>query len=92
MSDHVFKFCLYIAGDGPNSVQAISNLNAVCSEYLEDRHEIEIVDVLREPQRALADRVFLTPLLLKVSPAPVRKIVGTLGQRKILLQALDLNV
>jgi circadian clock protein KaiB len=89
--DH-FKIRLYVAGNGPNSAQAIANLNALCSEYLKDRHEIEIVDVLREPQRALADSVFLTPMLLKVSPAPIRKIVGTLGQREILLQALDLKV
>jgi circadian clock protein KaiB len=85
-----FKFRLYVAGDGPNSTQAIANLNALCHEHLPERHEIEIVDVLREQQRALADGVMLTPLLVKLSPAPVRKIVGTLSQRDPVLQALGL--
>jgi KaiB domain len=56
-----FKFRLYIAGDGPHSVQAVANLNALCCEHLAERHEIEIVDVLHEPQRALDDKVMLTP-------------------------------
>jgi circadian clock protein KaiB len=87
-----FKFRLYVAGDGPNSLQAIANLNALCREHLPERHEIEIVDVLREQQRALADGVMLTPLLVKLSPAPIRKIIGTLSRREPVLQALGLPI
>ena len=89
-SDH-FKFRLYVAGDGPNSTQAIANLHALCRELLPERHEIEVVDVLREQQRALADNVMLTPLLVKLSPAPIRQIVGTLSRRDPILQALGLS-
>jgi|GEM_PF-3804989 len=66
---------LYVAGDGPNSAQAMANLNAICGEHLAERHEIEVVDVPREPQRALSDIMMLTPLLVKLSPAPMRKII-----------------
>ena len=41
-----FTFRLYVAGDAPNSTQAIANLRALCSEHLPERYEIEIVDVL----------------------------------------------
>jgi len=85
-----FKFRLYVAGDAPNSRQAIANLNAVCREYLEEKHEIEIVDVLRNPDRALANGILLTPMLVKLSPGPIRKIVGSLSQRETLLEALGL--
>ena len=85
-----FKFRLYIAGDGPNSTQAVANLDALCREHLAERHEIEVIDVFREPQRALADRVVLTPMLVKVSPGPVRKIIGCLSQTKSALLALGL--
>lgn len=87
-----FKFRLYVAGDAPNSTQAIANLGVLCREHLPERHDIEVVDVLRDPQRALADGVLLTPLLVKLSPAPIRKIVGNLSQRVPLLQALGLPV
>ena len=85
-----FKFRLYVAGEAPNSAQAIANLRTICLEYLPAQHDIEIVDVLRDPERALADDVLLTPLLVKLSPGPVRKIVGNLSQREPLLQALGL--
>jgi circadian clock protein KaiB len=85
-----YRFRLYIAGDSPNSAQAVFNLNALCREYLPGRHHIEIVDVLPEPKRALADGILLTPTLVKLSPNPVRKIIGTLSQLNPVLMALDL--
>jgi circadian clock protein KaiB len=83
-----FKFRLYVAGDASNSTQAVANLNALCREHLPERHEI--VDVLSEPQRALADGVILTPMLMKLSPGPIRKIVGSLSRIKTVLESLGL--
>jgi circadian clock protein KaiB len=87
-----FKFRLYVAGDTQNSAHAIANLSAICATHLAGRHETEIVDVFQEPKRALADGIFMTPTLTKLSPAPVRRIVGTLGDRATVLQALGLDV
>jgi circadian clock protein KaiB len=84
----VYKFLLYVAGDAPNATQALANLTAFCRAHLPGAHEIEVVDVFREPKRALADGIFLTPTLVKLSPAPRRRIVGTLSDPQPLLQAL----
>jgi len=86
-----FKFRLYIADDAPNSAQAVGNLAALCRAHLSGRNEIEVVDVFREPKRALADGIFMTPTLLKLTPAPTRRIVGTLSQTQTVLRALDLE-
>ena len=83
----VFRFRLYTAGDAPSSAQAIANLTALCRTHLRDRHEIEIVDVFREPKRALTDGIFMTPTLVKLAPSPARRIVGTLSQTQTVLQA-----
>jgi circadian clock protein KaiB len=92
MSRHArFKFRLYVAGEAPNSAQAVANLTALCRTYLHDRHEIEIVDVFREPKRALADGILMTPTLVKLAPSPARRIVGTLSQMQPVLQALGLE-
>lgn len=85
------KFRLYIAEDAENSAQAVANLTAFCRAHLPDRHEIEVVDVFREPKRAMADRILMTPTLIKLVPSPVRRIVGTLSQPHILLHALGLE-
>jgi circadian clock protein KaiB len=87
-----FKFRLYVAGDAQNSAQAIANLNALCRVHLLDRHDIEIVNVFREPKRALADGILMTPTLVKLAPSPApRRIVGTLSQTQPVLQALGLE-
>lgn len=91
MSRHPkFTFRLFVAGDAPNSVRAIANLAAFCREQLADRYAIEIVDVFREPKRALAEGIFMTPTLVALTPPPVRRIVGTLSQTQTVLLTLGL--
>lgn len=87
----IFKFRLYVAGDAPNSAQAVANLTALCRKHLLDRHEIDIVDVFREPKRALEDRIFMTPTLVKLAPSPALRIVGTLSETQTVLQAIGLE-
>jgi len=86
-----FKFRLYVAGDAQNSTLAVSNLSSLCRTYLPGRHEIEVVDVFLQPKRALADGILMTPTLVKVSPSPLRRIIGTLSHQEPLLQALGLE-
>jgi len=90
-SPPVYAFRLYVAGQAMNSALAAVNLNALCRSHLAGRHTIEIVDVFREPGRALADGIFMTPTLVKLAPGPVRRIVGNLSQTPTLLLALGLE-
>ena len=85
-----FHFRLYVAGDAPNSLRAVANLRELCREHAPERHEIEIVDVIREPHRALADGVLLTPTVVRLSPGPPCRIVGNLSQRETVLATLGL--
>jgi circadian clock protein KaiB len=87
----VYNFRLYIAGDTVNSTQALANLSALCRMYLPERHKIEIVDVFREPKRALEERILMTPTLVKLGPTPAGRIIGTLSQTELVLQALGLE-
>jgi len=86
-----FQFLLYVAGGTQNSVLAVANLTALCRAHLPGRHEIEVVDVFKESGRALADRIFMTPTLIKLAPSPVCRVVGTLSQPEKLLQVLGLE-
>jgi circadian clock protein KaiB len=82
---------LYIAGDAPNSLQAIGNLEAICREYLKDGHKLEVVDVLKHPRRAMAEGIVVTPSLAKLSPSPVARIVGNLSDKAKVLLALGIG-
>jgi circadian clock protein KaiB len=87
----LFKFRLYVAADTLNSAQAVANLNALCRAHLPGRHEIEIVDVFEEPQRALAENIRMTPTLLKLEPSPARRIIGSLAKTQLVLDMLGLE-
>ena len=86
----LYKFRLYVAGDAANSLAAIGNLREICDRHLPGRHQIELIDVLLEPMRALADGVFMTPMLVKLAPLPVRKMIGSLSSLATVLQTLEL--
>lgn len=79
---------LYVAGNAPNSVRAISNAQAVCDAHFASHYELEIVDLLEHPQRALTDGVIVTPTLIRLLPLPIQKVIGTLGDTERLLLAL----
>jgi circadian clock protein KaiB len=89
--DYTYKFRLYVAGHTPVSHQALAELRAACRTHLRDRHEIEIVDITRNPQRAVQDGIFMTPALVRVEPAPIKKFIGTFGLTEPLMQSLELD-
>ena len=78
---------LYVAGRAPNSLRAISNLEAICGAHFTG-HQLEIVDMLKEPRRAMADRIIVTPTLLKVLPLPAGRVIGDLSDTAQVLLVL----
>lgn len=86
-----YDFRLYVAGDTPHSTQARVNLGALCRKHLPGCYKIQIVDVFKDPRRAMVDGIFMTPTLVKLAPIPVRTIVGTLSHAASFLEALGLD-
>ena len=91
MTPEVYHFRLYVAGQTPNSLLAIANLRRLGATHLPGRHEIEIVDLVLEPKRALLESIFMTPTLVSSLPYPGRRIVGTLSNTEPILQILGLG-
>ena len=89
-SNAAYVFRLYYAGGAPNSVRALANLYAICRKHFPESHRIELIDVLKEPLRALADAVLVTPTVVKLSPAPELQIIGNLSEEEEVLRALGL--
>ena len=82
---------LYIADNAPNSIQAVANLAAICKQHLEGQFQLEIIDVIEYPLRALSDGILVTPSLAKLSPSPAAKIIGNLSDKSSVLHALGIN-
>jgi circadian clock protein KaiB len=78
---------LYVAGRGPNSLRAIANVKAICSVHFAC-HQLEIVDMIKNPRRAMADGIIVTPTLLKVLPLPAGRVIGDLSDTSQVLLIL----
>lgn len=72
---------LYVAGSSRNSTEARRNLQAIVSGVPDASLDIEVVDVCKFPERALADGVLVTPTLIRLFPRPVQVIIGDLSDR-----------
>ena len=81
---------LYVAGSAPNSARAHANLLALLERVGSRGHRLEVVDCIREPQRALQDGVLVTPTLLKLAPEPPETIIGTLSDSRRVAETLGL--
>jgi circadian clock protein KaiB len=79
---------LYIANGTPNSTLALRNIQMFIDECLPGSYTLEIIDVLKEPSRAIKDGILVTPSLVKLSPPPRVSIIGNLSDREKVLSAL----
>jgi circadian clock protein KaiB len=90
-AEKVFSLRLYVAGQTPKSVLALTNLKQICEEHLQGRYEIEIVDLLENPQLARGDQILAVPTLVRRLPEPITKIIGDLSNTERVLVGLDLR-
>jgi circadian clock protein KaiB len=86
-----FLLRLYVAGQTPKSLAAISNLKKICSEYLGGRYKIEVVDLLKNPALAKDHQILAIPTLVRQVPVPLRKIIGDLSNTEQVLVGLDVR-
>ncbi len=82
---------LYVAGQTPRSLQAYVNLKRICEEHLAGSYQIEVVDLLKNPQLSKGDQILAIPTLVRKLPEPVRKIIGDLSDTERVLVGLDLR-
>lgn len=81
---------LFVAGSTRRSQQAIENLLRICAERMAGRYDLEVIDIYQQPELAVRYQVIAAPTLLKLAPAPVRRIIGDLSQTARVLRSLDL--
>jgi circadian clock protein KaiB len=86
-----WRLRLYVAGQTPKSLQAFANLKTICEEHLAGRYEIEVVDLLEQPQLARGDEIIAVPTLVRHLPEPITKIIGDLSDTERVLVGLQLT-
>jgi circadian clock protein KaiB len=85
-----FILKLYVSGNSQVSMMAISNIQAICDEYLKDNYDLEIIDIETNPELAEEAQIMALPTLIKSEPFPRRRLIGALTVKNRVLAGLDL--
>ncbi|WP_405085270.1 circadian clock KaiB family protein [Microbispora sp. NBC_01389] len=86
----IYSFRLYVVGQTPRSLTAMSNLRALCDTYLPGCHEIEVIDAAERPDLAEEERILAIPTVIRVTPRPRFRVVGDLSDQGRVAGFLDL--
>ena len=86
-----YRFRLYVAGQSPRSLAALDNLRRLCDGHLAGRCRVEVVDLLEHPERAQRDQIIAIPTLVRLSPLPLRRLVGDLSDSERVMAGLELR-
>jgi circadian clock protein KaiB len=89
-ADPRWRLRLYINGASPRSLYALANLRHICEQYLHDTYQIEVIDLIDEPRMAEADQIVAIPTVVRLQPAPVRKVIGDLSDTEKTLAGLQI--
>lgn len=89
VSRHLLR--LYVTGTTAGSTRAIQQVRRVCDEHLKGRYDLEVIDLYQLPALAKNDQIIATPTLVKVLPAPLRRLIGDLSNLDRVLFGMDIR-
>jgi circadian clock protein KaiB len=82
---------LYVRGVNDKGEEAYQNLQRLCEERIPGCYEIEVIDIDDQMDRALNEGVMAVPMLVRLEPQPVRRMIGNLADFNKMAFALELN-
>jgi circadian clock protein KaiB len=82
---------LYVAGQTPRSLRAVSNIQKICADNLQGRYRLEVIDLYQQPQLAQGEQIVAVPTLIKSLPEPLRVVIGDMSNTERVLVGLDLQ-
>jgi circadian clock protein KaiB len=82
---------LYVAGQSPRSMNALSNLKNLCELHLAGHYDIEIIDLIERPSLAQGDDILAIPTVIRRLPTPSRRIIGDLSDTARVMAGLQLQ-
>ena len=80
---------LYVSGTGHRSRTAQANLERLCQQQIQHEYRIEVIDLQQNPALAREHEIVAVPMVVRVAPVPIRKVVGDLSDAPRALFALQ---
>jgi circadian clock protein KaiB len=78
----MFFFRLYIIKGSAKYTLMVKRLKSILDAWYKKNYILEVIDVLEQADQAADDKIFATPTLVRLSPPPLKKVVGDLNNKK----------
>ena len=82
---------LFVVGHSPRSQTAVENLRRILDTNLPGEFDLQIIDVLEQPQAAEDSNILATPTLIRREPPPVRRLLGDLSETEAVVRGLGIE-
>lgn len=79
---------LFISGDRTSAEKTLSSIHQLLEQGLGNPYTLKVIDISKNPQQRLIHQIVATPTLIRVSPKPVKRIVGQLDDIQRVLRIL----
>lgn len=79
---------LFVAANSAASQAAITHSRYLLAEHLPEGSKLEVIDIESEFGAASREQVLAIPTLVRVTPHPMRRIIGDLADTEKVLTAL----
>ena len=89
--EQMYVLRLYVAGINPRSSAAIRSIKEICEQHLQDRYDLEVIDIYQQPTLVKGEQIIAAPTLIKKLPVPLRRFIGNLADKERILVGLDLR-
>lgn len=80
---------LFVSGQSAFTERILKTLQHVLESSRYHPYTLQMIDVSQQPEQAETDQITATPTLIRVSPPPVRKLVGELDNPRAILSLLS---
>lgn len=80
---------LFVAGATLRSAQAIEAVKKICDEHLKGKCDLQVIDIYQHPELAAYEQIIAVPTLIKKTPIPLRKFIGSMSNLDQILSALE---
>jgi circadian clock protein KaiB len=88
MEQYIFK--LFIVKDNPKSQSLVERVQRLLKDVLGENYQVDIIDILENPELAMRDKVIASPTLIKVSPLPQKRLIGHFNDNEKIISGLNL--
>lgn len=80
---------LFVSGHSALTEQILKTLQGVLESSRYSPYTLQMIDVSKNPEQAEADQIAATPTLVRISPQPIKRLVGELDNPRAILSLLS---